>query len=282
MRRGANGGTLTLIANISDMQTGSTKALFPNENWHGIHQMHDPTEEQAKIYKHWIYCADILKQRGNRKLIIINSGDAIDGDHHGSHELITRIIHERVTIHENLMLEFMERANFSFQNGDKLIYIQGTEVHTGEEEIKIAADLGAEISSHVEIKIDGNLLWFVHKGPRAGKGANKGNSLRNNLRDIYWECLDYGEPIPDLISYAHVHVPDYETFEGRRKTIHGYINPSWQTKTRFINGVAPVERTRIGMTTFQIIDGIIYKPYFHLLNMSSAKSVIMQETKQGE
>jgi len=273
----------TLIANLSDFQSGSTTALFPDREWEGEHQFWKPTINQKMMHAHFLYCADLLRNRGNSNLIIVNSGDAIDGNHHGTHQLITRIINEQVAIHEELMQEFMERCGFSLSNGDRLIYVRGTEVHTGEEEAKIAADLGAEISDHVELIINGYRLWFIHDGASSGSGPNEGNSLRNKLRDIYYTCLDDSDPIPDLVAYAHVHVPVKNIFMGHRKKIWGYINPSWQMKTRFAYKVAPVVKTKIGMTVVGIMDDWgIQEPCFHILKTESAKSVIMQETNKQE
>ena len=264
----------TLIANLSDFQTGSTTALFPNRDWKGLHQNHSPTKNQIVMHAHFVACADLLRKRGNRNLVIINSGDSIDGNHHGTHQLITTVIHEQVAIHEELMQEFMERCGFSLSNGDRLIYVQGTEAHTGEEEPQIAADLGAAISDHIELRINGALLWFVHHGASVGSGPNEGNALRNRLRDIYYDCVDDGDPIPDMISYSHKHRPVKNVFFGHRKKIWGYVNPSWQMKTRFGYMVAPVARTKIGMTVTEITDdGRVNEPYFHLLKTESSKVV---------
>jgi len=263
---------LTLIAELADLHIGGTTALFLNHNWRGENgRSHIPSPEQLKIYQHFMECADKLKQRAYEKLTLIIGGDAIDGNHHDSDELITRDLPEQAEIHKELLRDFMARAGF-IVGVDRLIYVRGTQVHTENQEARIAADLGAEIADHVEINIDSYKLWFLHKGARAGKGINKGNSLRNALRDIYFECLDGGKPMPDMVSYAHYHQPVRESFDGERKEIRGYISPCWQMKTRFSYGCAPTELNKIGMTTFYTSFNGLSRPEFHILEMASAKT----------
>lgn len=260
-----------LIVDLADMHSGSTRSLFPDRVWQGENgRSHIPSPEQRKIYSHFMSCAESLKQRTD-KMIIVVKGDAIDGNHPDSDEHITRDLPEQAEIHKELMREFMQEANF--KETDKLIYVRGTKVHTENQEARIASDLNAEIADHVQIEIDGYLLWFIHKGPRAGKGQNKSNSLRNDLRDTYYDCIDEGRPIPDMVSYGHFHKPVRATFDGPRKEIRGYIAPSWQMKTRYAYGCAPTELNKIGMTTFYTGPEGLSRPIFHILEMESAKSV---------
>lgn len=264
----------TIIANLADMHSGSTKALCLDRDWEGEHQDWRPKPFQIQMHNHFIKCAEMLRNRGKKKLIIVNSGDAIDGYHHGSHELITRILWEQSEIHKELMEEFMTACKFSTSKGDRLVYVRGTETHTGEEESRIAADLGAEIADHVALNVNGALLWFVHDGATPGQGPNQGNGLRNNLKNIYYDCLEDNEPMPDLVAYAHAHQAVRNSYEGRRKLIRGYINPVWQTKTRFAYKVAPVKKSSIGMATVEVSEeGVVMCPEFHLMDFESAKTL---------
>jgi len=253
------------------MHSGGSTALFPKRFWQFKHVNHTPTAEQKAMFDHWSKCAAVIKKvRTGKKLIVVHDGDAIEGSHHGSMQVITALESEQIAIHCDLMDYFMRRVGFS--GSDELYYVTGTEVHTNDGESLIGNDLGAvpageDLYAFDELKltINGKRLWFVHHGPRRGKGANRGNSLRNWLRNLFYECVSEGEEPPHYVITGHVHDPDWNDYIGRLNgqyhKIHGLICPSWQMKTRYGYKVAPMQRNKIGLQYFVITrDGIISDP----------------------
>lgn len=227
--------------------------------------------------------------RANRKgkrLIVIHDGDAVEGVHHGSTQVITQNKKEQAELHIELMDTFLRATKFSKKNGDLLYYVSGTETHTGDIEHSIAKDLSAEknpeggnVFDQLELKLNGRLIWLAHHGKGRGAGSNEGNSLRNFLRDVYWDCLKVKEQAPDMIITGHTHTPTWTTYVGRNQNqfhlLHGIICPSFQSKTRFAYKVAPVERNEIGAVFVEIkADGEIRTPQLLLMETKANKEAI--------
>ena len=271
-----------LVVVLSDMHSGSTKALFPNRFWQFQHTNHTPTDDQKAMWGHFETCAKGIQQaRKGKRLIVVHDGDAIEGVHNGSPQIVTRLKEEQVQIHVDLMDYFLRTVGFD--RGDRLYYTIGTETHTDDNEECCAADLDAEetpdgrhVFNALEMQVNGRALWFTHHGPYAGRGANKGNSLRNWLRDIFWESLEASKQPPDMVVTGHTHDPFYNTYvqnyRGSYHTVHGIICPSWQLKTRFAYKVAPIAKNKIGLASFVVHgDGEIRPPVMTLLELEESK-----------
>ena len=270
------GGTLTkdtLIVPISDLHSGGTTALFPKRFWQFEHGNHTPTKEQKDMFTHWSKCADeISKVRKDKKLIVVHNGDAIDGVHHNSLEIVTRLKNEQIEIHVDLMDYFIQKVG----GVDELYYTIGTEVHTNDSENLIGNDLGAvkngDNSAFDELKltINGRNIWFTHHGPSTGKGANRGNTLRNWLKNTFYDQIAEGEKLPDFVVSSHTHDPDWNDYigrvDGRYHKVHGLITPSWQQKTRYALGRVPLKKNKIGLQYFIITkEGFISDPVERLM-----------------
>ena len=275
----------TLLVPLADFHTGSNLALFPNRFWEGKNGInHTPTSNQEKIYQHFeIFCKTVLERRKDRRLIVVVDGDSIEGVHHTSIDVATRDLDEQQHLHIELIDDFRKRVKW--QRGDLLYYTRGTELHTTEKENEIAMGAGAQqaasgayVYDHLELNINGVLVWFVHHGPGAGKGANEGNNLRNWLKDIYWESIKAKSVAPDLTITGHVHTPSYSSYivhsGGKYRTMHGIILPSWQAKTRYAYKVAPVATNKIGGVTIVIsAAGDIRTPNFVIAETESISTI---------
>lgn len=242
-----------LLIVLSDMHSGSTTALFPNRQWQGKHQNHSPSARQLAIWRHWKKCIEEFRElRKGKRVVLVVNGDAIEGFHHGTREIVSFDPEEHIEIHVELMDEFMRGIGFS--DGDELYYVAGTESHTGDREEGAAKDLGAVkrngrwISEVLELDINGKLAVFTHHGPAANWGAEEGNALRLWLRRIYFTYLRAGRRIPDLVMTGHYHTPCYNTFVMDYHTMHGSICASLQAKTRYAYKMAPVQINRVGVT----------------------------------
>ena len=267
----------TVIVALSDLHSGGTTALFPSRFMQFEHTNHTPTDKQKEMFAHFAHCAEIIaKQRNKKRLIVIVDGDAIDGVHHGSLQIVTQQKTEQRDIHIDLMDFFLREVKFNKNKGDKLYYVTGTEIHVNGNENIIGEDLEAEKNGELyafdmlDIEINGRRVWAAHHGTAAGKGANKGNALRNGLKNLYFDCLNEKITPPDLYVTGHVHDPFYETYNQWSgddiHVLHGIILPSWQQKTRFAYKVAPTARNKIGLAHFEITaKGDILQPKFELM-----------------
>lgn len=277
----------TLLVVLSDMHSGSSQALFVNRFWKGKNQRnHTSTSRQDGIYKQFQkFGAYIMEARKDKRVILVHDGDAVEGWHHGSKEIITPDPKEQSDIHVELMSIF--QSMIGWQRGDQLYYVNGTESHTADVEEDIAKEMNAQqapddayVFNHLELVINGQSCWFVHHGPGSGKGANEGNTVRNWLRDIYWDSVKELKMYPSIVFSGHVHTPTYNSYVvyngGSYVTLHGVICPSWQYKTRYAYKVAPVQRNKIGGVSVEIRDdGEIKMPVFNLIESDSIGKVVI-------
>ena len=246
-----------IIVKTGDWHSGSTVALFPNyqmtfelDKKNTFYRI--PTDEQKQLYDHFIRCAERTKElaKGRRMKVVMN-GDAIEGNPHGTQQvMVTSPIHQS-EIHVLLMETFLEVSGFSVKNGDELYYVSGTETHTGWEEYGINKSLSiynAQYSDELRLIINGKRFWWTHQGPKPGKGVNEGNPLRNFARDVYWDCIKQKIEPPHFLSTSHYHKSTYESYnDSYSHTVQIEVLPSFQMKTRFGLRSSPFQRNDIGM-----------------------------------
>lgn len=262
---------------ISDMHSGSNYALFVNREWHGLkNASHTPRSGQIKIREQFeIYAEEVRQARQGKKVRLIHNGDAIDGDHHHSGDVCSLNPKEHADIHVELMNELQKRIDW--QAGDELYYTKGTQSHVNEYEHEIGKELNAVPDGDLyaweflPLESNGVLSWFVHHGPTRGEGANEGNTMRNWLKNIYFEAVKDKKRIPDIVYTGHVHYPTYSSYVYREKmnfkTMHGIILPSWQLKTVYGYMASPVQTNKIGGIWQEIkADGTICIPVFSVMD----------------
>lgn len=211
-----------------------------------------PSSYQIGMYEHFMKCALFTRERAvGKRIKVVMNGDAIDGNHHGTQQIITSNPKHHSEIHIELMENFLDACGFSIKNGDELYYISGTESHTGWEEYGIAEKMqvwGAQYSDDLRLDINGKRFWWTHQGPKPGKGVNEGNPLRNFAKDVYWDCIKEKKLPPHMISTSHFHKSSYESFnDSYAHTVQIEVLPSWQMKTRFGLAASPYQRNDIGM-----------------------------------
>ena len=266
----------TLVVKISDLHSGGTTSLFPNIFWQfKTETNHTPTDTQLELFAHFEKCARLISVlRKGKRLIVVHNGDAIDGVHHGTLQIVTRQKNEQIDIHVWLMKHFLKLCKF--KKGDKIYYTVGTEVHTDDNEDLIGEKMGAEKDSdkyafnELHLDVNGKEFWFAHKGPSAGKGANQGNALYNFMRDLWLDCKTNNIRPPDDITFSHVHTPRYRTYdrlvENKIISMTGSILPSFQLKNRYAHGVAAMQSNKIGIAYCEVTkSGDIINPNFEIM-----------------
>jgi hypothetical protein len=273
----------TLLVLLSDTHSGGSTALFPRRVWwFDTEHNHAPTPEQITIHKHWIAsAAEAARQRKGKRLLLLHMGDAIEGWHHNTSQVVTQNKQHQKKLHVHLMGEFMEKAGFNHRAGDRLIYISGTEIHTGDIEDQIAQELDAELQTaphFVELHVNGCVVWCVHQGAKSGHGHTQGDGFRNWLKSIYWDLSHEDKRIPDLIFSGHYHKHSYNSYVAVKgddvKTVRGVILPSWQAKTRYVYAKSPIIRNRIGATYITISGaGVISDPKFFTIPTKNGETI---------
>jgi hypothetical protein len=247
-----------LELNLADFHSGSPYALYPNKQLQLKGGNISPNSLQSIIYGQFVeVCGKVAEMRKGRRLIIKVVGDAVEGIHHATKELVTPYYIDQKTIHLELMAELLERVKYTKR--DTLYYVDGTPAHAGETEYAIAQDLsavpyvkgsgendGLYTWPIVKGRINGMEVWTAHHGSVAGGTLSRGNSLRCKLREIYFGCKADGVGVPGVVVMADKHEYRHERFEYKNEVIDGFLLPAWKVKDGYIYKVSPFARPSVG------------------------------------
>lgn len=257
----------TVIATYNDVHSGSHMAPLPPKQWEFRGKNVTPNKLQRMLYEQYMeYARAVGRARKGKRLVVVMLGDLIDGVHHETKELITQYLDEQAEINIELTSRALDAMGFNEKKGDILKFVAGTPAHAGEEEEAIAKDFGVKkrngrrVQPVLNININGVDCLFFHHGPSKGRGANKGNALRNRLKSLYYDYLDAGKKPPHLIVTADKHEHYYEAVTRGSFMMHGVISPAWQVKTDFVYKVAPESLSNVGGVILEITAGGEIKP----------------------
>jgi len=237
----------TIVAIISDTHIGSSTALAPPT--FTIHnrdtdeeQIVDYNRLQSWLWGNWIDYWDYVKflagwtskKKRKHRIIVVHVGDVIDGNHHGSNQII-QDVGDQALVAIEILTPIVDMADATFG-------ILGTEAHAGSgqaDEIGIYKLLGVtEYNQNLMIEIDGKLHDFAHHGRT---GTRPWTSAAASIGvEVLLDCGRAGLPYPDYIWRGHKHEIDDSgnKLEGTRVI----SLPSWQLKTAFVNRVAANKR----------------------------------------
>lgn len=227
-----------VVAAVSDLHINSTVALCPPgvELDDGGH--YSPSPFQQNLWRCWLdYWRAVLMTRerhGGRLYVIIN-GDAVDGDHHDTPQIITR----NLTIQARMALMVLQPIA---RLADYLFIIRGTEVHTGKSgawEEWLAEFLHAvpddETGTHswwwLPLEAGGVRFDVAHHpGTSSRRPWTKGGAAN---RLSAWLLNDYasmGEKPPQVALRGHNHTLEDS---GLNHAIRTFCMPCWQLTTGF-------------------------------------------------
>lgn len=267
----------TVLAIPSDTHSGSSVGLMPPGQWEFANGgYHNPDETQRILTRLWITAWErIGKARRGKRLVIVHNGDATEGQHHGSLEVITPRVDEQERMHVESMELAMALANFDASMGDLLYYVKGTPAHVmngGMSEERIARQFedtgiqprrppsepggkdGRFVWDRLRMDVNGKLFDIAHHGAGLGtKPWTKTNPLRSKLQEVYWRNLENKTRAPDYWVRSHRHVKAHDVYvaaTGQR--IEGHITPAMQNKTEFGYKVAADIPASLGVIWFDI------------------------------
>lgn len=255
-----------ILAAPADEHCGSTIGLMPpvwtTVEGNTFHQ----NPEQRILWQQWCECGQLvadlrLQSRTWPRLIVPNAGDAVDGDHHGTTQLVSQRIDEQERIHVSCMRHFLDLAGFDPNNGDELRYLSGTPAHVGEgacTEERIARALlppkhldGSVIHDRLRRRINGVLFEVAHHG--ASPGARKWTYEQPftwKLKSEYLTRLERGEEMPRFYLRAHRHqfvVASPIRKQDGQMVCEGFLLPSFTFKNDFAQRVAGDSLPNVGM-----------------------------------
>lgn len=239
-----------ILAVSSDHHAGSTLGLCPPE---GVRVDDDseyhPTKAQKWIWNNWEGFwneVDDRRKSLDAETYGLYNGDAVEGDHHGTSQIISRNPEPQTYI--------TERVFGVPQNLSKIFVVRGTEAHVGpggSSEEHLAKRLKAQRNPttkthswwHLRLNIHGVRLDFQHHGRTGTRPWTKTSVVGALAAEIFYEHARTGNPHPHLAirSHRHVYADSYDAHPTRV-----IQTPAWQLKTAHAHKVAPESIADIG------------------------------------
>jgi hypothetical protein len=244
---------ITLLL-ASDTHCGSTIGLCPPE---GV-RLDDGQEVHPSKPQQWLWwcweqvhqrAAQWAKEAGGHLWVVLN-GDLVDGDHHGTAQIMSR--------HPDAQSYIAERTFSVTQvlKPARVFVVRGTEVHSGTSgsaEEGIAKRLGAERDPethlwsrwHLRLRVHGKLVDVQHHGKGLGRLPHTKQNGANSLAWRVWQT--YAErslEAPALVVRSHLH--QYADSFGAHRQTRALFLPSFQLKTAYVHRVAADEIADVG------------------------------------
>lgn len=249
--------TWWVLAAASDEHANSKLGLCPPEGVRvGNGSRYLPGKIQQWSWDLWTqYWARVAELRRHHKarLAFVNVGDAVDGDHHGTVEIISKNME-----HQN----YISKRVFSVplkMEPDWIGVIRGTAAHVGQEGMSEEAmsrgwrenghpvhqDAESEECSHYIIRrrFNGVLCDFRHHGRTGGRPWTRQGAVGNLSAHISVNHTNAGEEVPHLAFRGHKHTFDDSGYRTRPRVIQ---LPAWQLLTNFGHQVVAEEIPDIG------------------------------------
>lgn len=245
------------VAFVSDLHTNSTVGLCGRRVELDDGGEYRPSPDQKWLWRNWLHFwawAKTTADENKAKLLMVLNGDAGDGDHHGTSQIITRNPTTQLRLAAAVMA-------IPLQVVDAWMMVRGTGAHSGKAssfEEKLAEDCGAIPDAqgryarwHLSLRVGGVHFDVAHHPESSsrtpwttGTGATR---VAEHVRQSY---LSTGDQPPDVAIRSHVHhLEDSGKFTRRP---YALILPPWQLTTEFGYriGVAGSKLARVGGALF--------------------------------
>ena len=212
---------MSSIVALGDLHCGHVAGLTPPGSWTGDDR---PTLRKLESLMYEKYRGWVEKYKRPEWLFVM--GDCTDGKglRSGGCELLVADLEDQAAMAVKL-LRMWEAEN--------IVMVYGTPYHTssgsGEDiENYIARELGAEIKSHAQVKIDGLVFDLKHKISGSGIPHGKHTSLaKARMHNVDWYLDGEQQALADVFLRGHTHayVEDQGDFGGHWR---GIILPALQ------------------------------------------------------
>jgi hypothetical protein len=244
----------TIVSVISDTHLGSTCALMLPEWTNDDKQTIKASLPQMWLLEcwneYWNYVKALCGIRGKSRkarLVVIHLGDIVEGNHHGSSQLMPNL-EDQESMAEEMLRPLAAMADGGFYCA------RGTEAHAGDaaqSEVRICKEIGARACEWtLLLDVDGVLFDCAHHGRSGNRPWT--SSAAGLAAEVALDAATHGQPIPNYVLRGHTHTYD----DGGLKVtgIRAITVPSWQLHTAYGYKVAGNRRSDIGGMVFS--DGI--------------------------
>lgn len=211
-RKRAATGAVT-VACVSDTHAGGTTALCPPGVPLDDGGEYLPSKAQAWLWQCWLEYwqrVEQLREAAGGPLYVVSNGDAFEGDHHGTSQIVSRNPETQAEIARRVFA-----VPLALQP-DKTFVVRGTEVHVGGSGYSEEAlakllhaepdpDTGSASRWQLEMELGGKLLQFTHHGRSGFREHTLRNAANLYAHDLFLSYVKAGERPPDLCIRGHHH-----------------------------------------------------------------------------
>lgn len=267
-------GKPTVIAVTSDHHVGSTIGLAaPQGARTDDGQKVLPSKVQAWTWSCWLDFHGKVAERRDElgaKLIYVLNGDCVEGQHHGSTEVMAANAEDAQSYLADEVFNVVTALK-----PNSLCLVRGTPAHVGpsasaEEALGRRLGCSRDPETHnwtsyiLRFREHGVLFDFRHHCTVGGqKWTRAGGVARLAFR--HWaECAEAGDEPGDVIVRSHVHVHGDSGSAHRTRAI---VTPAWQLKTSYVHKVATESIADIGGVIFTVhpsgryeVEPVLYHP----------------------
>lgn len=267
----------TLVV-VSDLHAGSTVALCcPEAVSLSDGGSYEPSPAQKWLYENWLDFWKRVKQarKGSDWLGFLLNGDLVDGDHHGTFQIISKDPGVQTWVLNRVMEPALELKP------DWIAVVRGTGAHVGEaatpEEsfarhlrkqlgFKVAQDAATRMYSHwyLNLDLDGTRISATHHGRIGGRPWTKANAVIGLAAQIAMEYIGDEAHRPHLAFRSHFHT--YQDSHDAQ-VVRVIQTPAWQLHTAYGYRVVPETLADIGglIVTLEpgkepVIEKVLYRP----------------------
>lgn len=243
-----------VIACVSDVHSGGTTALCPSRIALDDGGSYEASKAQRWLWQCWeAYWKRVEDVRAKHKLYTIFNGDLVEGQHHGTTQVITGNPNAQA---------WVWNAAAQIPLGlkpDHLWIVRGTEAHVGASasaEERIADGLrrdkrpivgddetGTASHWHARLLVHNTLIDVTHHGRTGQREHTRASAAVLHAHDILLSHVKRGERAPDLCLRGHHHKfnDSYDACPTRVIT-----TGAWQLGTSHVHKVAPDSLADIG------------------------------------
>jgi len=256
---------LKAIITVSDLHVGSTAGLCLPRTMVVDQGSYSPNKYQKTLRKYWVHfwrewVPEMVK--GAKLVALVINGDAIDGVHHGT----VNIISNSLEVQEKAAVELIQEIReICPKKIDEIYIIKGSEAHTevnGQCEERIAKQVGAvpldkESASYQRwIELEDVVFQFAHNIGVTSSAAYETSAPMRELVAALTEAAQWGQPLPDVVVRSHRHRFVPVAIPSQHGRIQCVITPGWQLRTPHVERIDRMRMPHIGGVVFKCEEGI--------------------------
>jgi hypothetical protein len=237
---------IRVVVVVSDLHCGSPFGLCPPDSPTADGSGYRLNRAQEWLWGRWQcdLAEWVPSVVGRRPWALVVNGDAIEGNHHGSLQLVhgDPNVHGRIAY--ECLLPLAARAS-------KVFLVRGTESHVGTAESVLGERLGAVRDpttgdycwEQISLRISGTACSFRHHMATSLRPWTAGGGLAAAIVQEQAVAAGFGHPVPRVVVRSHRH--RFGVYTGAEGLM--LATAPWQLMTRYARRVTQQSITPVGI-----------------------------------